>query len=186
MHRWDLSCLPAFGEARIRSFYLGKNENVFTRWGPKLTQVQAQQANTTDESTFANSRCPLNFSTPSFTSVWRACKSTGLTPQNAHVMEFWACFVFWIKKKKNLHPYLHPYSNGSASSSRLASPPVPASFHFFFCKVCILRVQSTMFLSPGNVSMSLHLICIRFSTLSGSYLIPTQYAAKGNWVLRPR
>lgn len=34
--------------------------------------------------------------------------------------------------------------------------------------------------------MSLHLICIRFSTLSGSYLIPTQYAAKGNWVLRPR
>lgn len=69
MRRWDLSCLPAFGEARIRSFYLGKNENVFARWGPKLTQVQAQQANTTDESTSANSRCPLNFSTPSFTSV---------------------------------------------------------------------------------------------------------------------
>lgn len=34
--------------------------------------------------------------------------------------------------------------------------------------------------------MSLHLICIRFSTLSGSYLIPTQYAAEGNCVLRPR
>lgn len=32
----------------------------------------------------------------------------------------------------------------------------------------------------GSVSMSFHLICIRFSTLCASYLIPTQYAAEGN------
>lgn len=147
MRRWDLSSLPAFGEARIRSFYLGKNENVFARWGPKLTQVQAQQANTTDESTFANSRCPLNFSTPSFTSVQRACKSTGITPQNAHVMDEFVCFGFW--KKKNLHLYLLLYSNGSASPSRLPSPPVPASFHFFSARSVFCEYRAQCFCHRG-------------------------------------
>lgn len=72
--------------------------------------------------------------------------------------------------------------DGPASSYHL--PPLPHSTPFNW--VCILPAWSTVFLSPGSVSMSLHLICIRFSTLSGSYLIPTQYAAEGNWVLRPR
>ena len=82
--------------------------------------------------------------------------------------------------------------------TRLACAPLPAmALHLLltfpplprctpFSRVCILRARSTVFLSLGSVSMSLHLICIRFSTLSGSYLIPTQYAAEGNWVLRPR
>lgn len=66
--------------------------------------------------------------------------------------------------------------------------PISLSTPFFsaLCWVCTLQVQNTVFLSLGSVSMSLHLICIRFSTLSGSYLIPTQYAARGNWVLRPK
>lgn len=67
----------------------------------------------------------------------------------------------------------------------LLTSPLSTPLLSALCWVCILRVQSTVFLSLGSVSMSLHLICIRFSTLSGSYLIPTQYAAEGNWVLRP-
>lgn len=88
--------------------------------------------------------------------------------------------VSWKKRKKH---------------SLISFPPMALFLHFTctlstplllaLCWVCILRIQSTVFLWLRSVSMSLHLICIRFSTLSGSYLIPTQYAAEGNWVLRP-
>lgn len=67
----------------------------------------------------------------------------------------------------------------------LLTSPLFTPLTSVLCRVCILQVQSTVFLSLGSVSMSLHLICIRFSTLSGSYLIPTEYSAEGNWVLRP-
>ena len=96
-----------------------------------------------------------------------------LTPKNTFLhLSCMDSNLFWLMSsgRKKIHSPLSP----------LSTPLLSA-----LCWVCILRVQSAVFLSLGSVSMSLHLICIRFSTLSGSYLIPTQYAAEGNWVLRP-
>lgn len=92
-----------------------------------------------------------------------------------------------LEEKKTPKPLPHfLLSYDSCPSSHL--PPFFTSLLSALCWVCVFSfasTKSTVFLSLGSVSMSLHLICIRFSTLSGSYLIPTQYAAEGNWVLRP-
>lgn len=72
----------------------------------------------------------------------------------------------------------------AATNLRLDCPRVPLRrFRFFFFLPCagpyIASTEHNVSVT-GSVSMSLHLICIRFSTLSTSYLIPTQYAAEGN------
>lgn len=97
-------------------------------------------------------------------------------------MDSEAHFGYCLLKERKKHSLISfpPMAPLLLPTSPLSTPLLSA-----LCWVCILRVQSTVFLSLGSVSMSLHLICIRFSTLSGSYLIPTQYAAEGNWVLRP-
>ena len=84
----------------------------------------------------------------------------------------------YLLKKK--HPDSSTSSPAFFSTCTSISTLFLSTLFFFFQ----FGSKGTPFLSLGIVRVFLHLVCIRFSTLFVSYLIPTQYATKGNWVLR--
>lgn len=165
MYSWDLCCLLADGEGRITSFCLVKMKTCFPD-GPEVDFSPGPPGNTTEK--LMKQVYQVHVFIKPFHSLYHMGLTTKIKLLHRSWMGFEAHFGYCLLKgqKNPLRTYgSFPFSTPLLSVLRW---------------VCILRVWSTVFLSLGSVGMSLHLICIRFSTLSGSYLIPTQYAAKGN------
>lgn len=166
MYSWDLCCLLADGEGRITSFCLVQMKTCFPD-GPEVDFSPGPPGNTTEKL--------MNVFVKPFLSLNHMSLTTKIKLLHRSWMGFEVHLGYRLLKGQKKKPSSHLWLCFLPSP-----PPFSTPLLSVLCWVCILRVRSTVLLSLGSVGMSLHLICIRFSTLSGSYLIPTQYAARGN------